>query len=157
MVLATIVVLGACGGDGPAAVCNDVERILEPGNIHVLPGADVAFQNSPPTSGPHRVPAPAPRVRGTPVEEASQVAALEQGYVLIQYDGSVEAADIAKLESLVAVDGRVVVAPGARTFDGDAAVAFTSWSKRQLCAGTDIDAATAFISDHAGVFFTTHE
>jgi hypothetical protein len=147
--------LAACGGGGSSAACGAVTRIIEPGNIHVLPGAEVKFENSPPTSGPHLVPAPPPGVARSPIPEPQQVAALESGYVLVQYEASLDPDDVAVLEAL-AERPDVVVAPGQRAFDDAASVALTAWSKRQLCTEVDVDQVQAFIDAHAGVFFTSH-
>lgn len=150
------IVLAACGGgDGNRAACSAVERVLESSGTHVLPGVEVTFEYSPPTSGPHQVPAPGPGVSEDPIAEPLQVAALEQGWVLLQYSPEAPAADIAALEALASTDG-VIIAPGARPFDDDATFAFTAWSRRQLCSALDLAAARAFIVGYQGVFFTPH-
>lgn len=156
LLAAGLVMLAGCSGGGSAAVCAPVERIVEAGNIHVLPGTEVTYEASPPTSGPHQIPAPEPGVYAEPIAEPLQVAMVESGYVLVQYGSSVDAAAVTALEALATSQDDVAVAPGVRPFDDEAAVAFTAWSKRQLCTATDVDAAQMFIDEHVGVFFTEH-
>jgi hypothetical protein len=154
--LAVLTVTASCGGSGSGTVCASVERILEPSSIHVLPGAEVTFTYSPPTSGPHRFPAPSPGVYDSPIDEPTQVAALEEGAVILQYGSGVDAAAIAVLEQLRVEDG-VIVAPGVRPFDDSAAVAFTAWGHRQLCTTVDVSTAQTFIDDRVGALATDHE
>lgn len=151
-----LTILTACGGGTAASSCAAIERVIEPGSIHVLPGNVVRYMYSPPTSGPHQVPAPDPGIFSEAITEPRQVAALESGFVLLQYDRSASAADVAALEALASIQG-VMVAPGVRTFDQDASIAFTAWTKQQLCIGLDVEAAEAFIEEHVGLFFRTHE
>ena len=154
---ATALVLAACGGsDGAAAVCTPEERIIEPSSLHVIGDTEVVYDSSPPTSGPHQVPAPNGGVRTTPLSEPLQVGALESGAVILQYQPDAASAIIDQLEGLSVAEG-VVVMPAARAFDDDAAVAFTAWGVRQLCSAVDIGAAEAFIERHVGTFFVNHE
>ena len=139
-----------------AAICSPEERIIEPSSLHVIGDTEVVYDSSPPTSGPHQVPAPTGGARLEPLSEALQVGALESGAVILQYQPAVAGAGSADLEDLALPDG-VLVAPAVRAFDDDAAVAFTAWGVRQLCSAVDIDAAAAFIDDHLGTFFVNHE
>lgn len=150
------VVFAACGGDDATAICSPEERIIEPSSLHVIGDTEVVYENSPPTSGPHQVPAPTSGARLEPLSEPLQVGALESGAVILQYQPEVTAAAASDLAELGASDG-VLVAPAVRAFDGDAVVAFTAWGVRQLCSAVDLDAATAFIDQHAGTFFVNHE
>lgn len=139
--------LAACGGDGGAGACLPVERIVIPGsNLHVIDGDDVTYEISPPTSGPHQLPAPESGVHDSPVSEPRQVSALEAGMVVVQYGDSVSSDDIDRLRSLAG--DRVLVTPAARVLDDGATVAFTAWVHRQLCSTPDVEAAEAFIEDH---------
>ena len=148
-------VLSACAG-GQTSACGAVETAFEASNIHVLPGSDVAYELSPPTSGPHMVPAPAPGVYTASIAEPLQVGALESGTVIVQYSESLAAADIAELEGL-AQDQPVIVAPAARTLDDGAVVAFTAWGTRRLCSAVDVDAARSFIDGHSTAPAGQHE
>jgi hypothetical protein len=149
-------VSGACGGRSTAANCSDTQRLIEPGSIHVLPGNDVRYDYSPPTSGAHQVPAPESGASSEPIAEPRQVAALEVGFVLVQYSSAASAEDIVALESLASIDG-VIVAPAVRPFDQDAAYAFTAWTQQQLCEGLDLKAAEAFVDRYLVAFLSAHE
>lgn len=149
-------VSGACGGGSAAASCSDTERLIEAGSIHVLPGNEVRYDHSPPTSGAHQVPAPESGASSEAIDEPRQVAALEAGFVLLQYSSAASATDIAALELLASIDG-VIVAPGIRPFDQDAAFAFTAWTQQKLCNVFDLEAAEAFVDRYLGVFFSAHE
>ncbi len=157
LALAATLLATSCqgGGSGPSGACAPVERLLEPSAIHLLPGANATFKYSPPTSGPHRFPAPVPGVSTNPIDEAAQVAALEAGAVLLQYDPDTDDAAIAALEELAGT-GDVIVAPGARAFDDSALIAFTAWGHRQLCSDVDVSAARSFIEDRADASGVDH-
>lgn len=149
--------LAACGGsDGAAAICSPEERIIEPSSLHVIGDTEVVYESSPPTSGPHQVPAPTGGVRTDPLSEPLQVGALESGAVILQYRPDTAPAAVAGLEDLARADG-VVVMPAAAALDEGATVAFTAWGVRQLCSAVDADAAEDFIGDHIGTFFVNHE
>ncbi len=147
--LAIATLASACSGAGGAASCGEPEQLVEAGSIHVLPGAEVGFAHSPPTSGPHEIPGPVEGVHRSPITEPRQVAALESGLVLLQYGTDAAAADVEALRGLAGEHG-VVVAPGARRFDNGADIAFTAWGVRQLCNGLDLEAARAFVDRHRG-------
>lgn len=148
--------LAACGGEGAAAICSPEERIIEPSSLHVIGDTEVVYDSSPPTSGPHQVPAPTGGVRSEPLSEPLQVGALESGAVILQYQSDVAADAAPDLDALAQADG-VLVAPAARSFDDGASVAFTAWGVRQLCSDVDADAAADFVERHAGTFFVNHE
>ena len=150
---ASATLLTACGGSGSSAVCSPEERIIEPSSLHVIGDTEVVYESSPPTSGPHQVPAPTGGTRTEPLSELLQVGALESGAVILQYGSGV---DSTELDSLAREEG-VLVTPAARPLDGDATVAFTAWGVRQLCSAVDVDAAEAFIDRNLGVFFVNHE
>ncbi len=145
----------ACSQSSGAAACSEPERIVEAGNVHVLPGAEVTFDLSPPTSGPHEIPAPPAGVHGDPISEPRQVAAIESGMVILQHGSEVAAADVHMLRAL-ADDRGVIVAPGARAFDDGASIAFTAWGTRQLCSGLDLAAAESFVDRYLGVSSLDH-
>ena len=146
--------LTACGGSASTAICSPEEQIIEPSSLHVIGDTEVVYESSPPTSGPHQVPAPTGGVRSDALSEPLQVGALESGAVILQYQP--DTAETATLERLADTDG-VLVMPAVRDFDDDAAVAFTAWGVRQLCSAVDADAAAAFVEAHAGTFFVNHE
>lgn len=149
-----VIVIVMASGDAPDA-CAPVEQVVEGGALHLLPGVEVTYEHSPPTSGPHELPAPAGGVSPTPIPEPRQVAFVETGGVILQYDRAVDGDDVAALEALASES--VLVAPAVRPFDDDARVAFTAWSNRQLCDAVSIDAAENFIGTYAGAYFVNHD
>lgn len=153
--LAVAYVAVACGGAAPTSVCGPVEQVTEPGGIHVLPGTEVTYELSPPTSGPHLVPGPDAGRYDEPIPEPRQVSALEAGLVVVQYSDALPAPEVGELRSLS--DPALVVAPAARALDDDARVAHTAWGIRQLCQAFDPEAAKAFIDEHGGAGAPTHE
>src|SRR5689334_17324299 len=87
LVLATVVA-GCSGGDEGS--CGPVQR--EPLDRRFLQhvigaGADVEYATDPPTSGPHTPSPPIEPVQDTPIARPVQVGILEEGRVLLQYDG----------------------------------------------------------------------
>lgn len=149
-----LVACSACSSEQQA--CGDVERLIDSSSLHVLPGAEVTYEHSPPASGPHQLPAPSAGVHTEPIGEPLQVAAVEVGMVIVQYQPTVSPPAVAALEALAVADG-VIVAPAGRAFDDDAEVAHTSWGRRQLCSSADLDAAAAFIEAYQGAVFIDHE
>ena len=149
----TVASAASCGTDS-AAQCSDIVLDVDPTTFHVLGDAEVAYDQSPPSSGPHALPAPEPGVFSRPIAETNQVAALEAGSVIVQYDRSVSADEVAELEALAG--NGVVVAPASRPMDDDAAVALTAWGARQLCDGVDLGTARAFARTYVGRFEAQH-
>lgn len=150
--------LSSCGDTDSASssACSEPEQILEAGGVHVLPGVDITYDHSPPTSGPHQLPPPEAGISRAPIREPLQVSALEAGLVLVQYQPDLPADGQASLEELSGTEG-VLVAPAATPIDDDAQVALTAWGVRQLCASVDVDAAQAFIDQWVGVVFVNHD
>lgn len=137
----------ACAGDaGAAEGCADpVEEELDPAVLlHVLPDSPVTYLTDPPTSGPHAGAAP----RGA-VDEvlpgAVQVAVLERGDVLVQYDPGLGEEAVAFLRDLAG--DRVVTAPNDAL---PSPVVATAWRWKLLCDGIDLDALDRFTADRAG-------
>lgn len=155
IVLAPVLIAFSACSSGQEA-CGDVERLIDSSSLHVLPGAEITYEHSPPASGPHQLPAPAAGVQEEPIDEPLQVAALEAGMVVVQYQPTVSPQGVADLEALADPDV-VIVAPAVRAFDGDAEVAHTSWGRRQLCTSPDVDAAAAFIEAFQGAVFIDHD
>lgn len=158
LLIVALLLLVSCGGGpgstgpGPDAAgrCGpDTEEPLDPTSVqHLLPGApEPAYTSDPPTSGAH-LPGAAPAgAQDGPVSRPAQVALLEKGGVMVQYDGVTGAA----LRRLRALAGReVVVAPNPRLDD---AVVATAWRHRLACTGAvgaALDALEAFIDAHEG-------
>ena len=114
---------------------------------HVLPGAPTpSYLTDPPSSGAHQ---PTPEVKGfrtRPIEPQIQVGILEQGRVLVQYQG-IDRAEVAELRGLVSPE--VVVAPAA-SLPGGARVVATAWVTRQVCTSVDLGQLRHFVSVRSG-------
>ncbi len=150
LVVALLTVVGAagCGSSNDRACGPVVHDPLDPGSgVHVLPGAPTpSYLVNPPTSGAHQ---PGPSIDGpvrTPIAPQLQVGVLEEGRVLIQYEG-VSDADVAKLEALDS--DQVLVAP-ASSLPGDTVVSATAWVTHQNCRAVDIDTLETFARHFAG-------
>ncbi len=141
---------GSGSGSDTAGRCGpDTEEQLDPTSVqHLLPGApEPAYTTDPPTSGAH-LPGAAPAgAQDDPVPRPAQVALLEEGGVMVQYNG-VTGVDLRRLRSLARRE--VVVAPNP---DLDEAVVATAWRHRLACGGAGgpaLDALKAFIDAHEG-------
>jgi Protein of unknown function (DUF3105) len=158
-----MMMVGGCSGDdstgnaaratvGGDSGCDPVERLVEPNQGHVLPGVEVTYVHRPPSSGRHVPELPELGVHDAPIEEARQVFALENGYVLLQYGPQLSDDDRRALERIAVETEQadlVIVAP-AVSIDGDRPVALTAWQTRQLCDGVAPDTAASFIESFAG-------
>jgi drug/metabolite transporter (DMT)-like permease len=138
--------LAACGGGGSSASCSSAKpEPINPDLRHVFTGgAEPVYTTDPPTSGPHT---PGAKLQGAltqPLSRPSQVGALEQGDVLLQYR-DLSADEIRSLTELVA--DNVVVAPNASLPDR---VVATAWLFKQTCSGVDTPTLRGFIRSRAG-------
>ena len=158
LVAAAVLAVGACGsgdeGSDPTAesegACGPVIDGLERDGDHVPTGTPVEFETSPPTGGDHYAePGPKPGVYDDePLTEPAQVAALEVGYVVMNYDPTqLDAGGVAELGAVAEDNFGVLVTPQAAPLDDGAAVAFTSFGVLQLCSELDVDAASGFIAE----------
>lgn len=147
-VLASIMMVAlatsGCGGGSGSSTCErPVREDLDPlAGVHPVGVADVAYQTSPPTSGPHLSILGPVGVVDEPLEPVMQVTVLARGAVLVQYG---DPADAAALEPLVAV-GDVVIAPASGLDD---AVVATAWTVKLRCEAVDEAALEAFIAENA--------
>jgi hypothetical protein len=145
--LATFVVVVHPFRPGPACSPPIAEPIDPLSSQHLLPGTpEPAYLTNPPTSGAHR-PGPLPaRVRTSPLERPSQVAALEGGQVLVQY-GHITPDARRRLVALAHQKDHVTVAPGR---DLPSPVVATAWLFMQRCNRVDVHALRDFIAMHTG-------
>jgi hypothetical protein len=144
----TLATLAACGGGGSgSASCEQpIREELDPASLtHVIDPEDARFRTDPPTSGPHVSGALPSGVLRTPIPGAVQVAILEAGNVLVQYDDSLPSTDVDALAGL-ATDEVVVTV----NYDLPAPVVATAWTYKLTCDAVDVDALQDFIDDHAG-------
>lgn len=153
--LAPVLVAVACSSDGGSGASGCAEPVQEPPDpgllLHVLPDAEVQYSTNPPTSGPHLS---GPLPTGVLYEEQPgpvQVAMLEQGWVLVQYDPSIDGAQKEFLEGLAG--DQVVVAPNSTMDDP---VVATAWRWKLSCESVDADALDRFIADRAGAVGPDH-
>ena len=147
--------LTACSSttSGAASACTrPTQHPLDPASaIHLLPGApEPAYQTDPPTSGAHRLTGLASIPRGLltqPISKSLQVAALEKGTVIIQFDRTKPAALSEALAALAVGQPLVALAPSASP---TSAVAVTAWTWSMTCTTADAAAVGQFIHDHQG-------
>lgn len=139
--------LPACGSRGKACDPAAAQPIDPLSSQHLLPGApEPAYRTNPPTSGAHR-PGPLPgEVVTSPLAKPDQVAALENGQILIQYR-KITPEDRRKLTTIAHNYDHVTVAPGR---DLPAKVVVTAWLYMQRCARVDRGALQEFITTHGG-------
>jgi hypothetical protein len=127
---------------------------LDPAStIHLFPGAaEPRYLTDPPTSGPHQLGPPPVGVVTTPIPQPRQVAMLEAGFVLIQYEGLAGE----RQQALGRLAGaEVTVAPAAAPLPTP--VVATAWTWKIECRSVDAKALGAldgFISAHRGVGFS---
>jgi hypothetical protein len=141
--------LTACGSSSSATSCQAAHETLDPGSaIHLLPAApDPSYLSNPPTSGPHQLTGLASIPRGVlsqPVPARLQIAMLEKGGVLIQYQTPSYAPLLAPLATGKPL---VALAPGATL---PAPVVVTAWTWKMTCTTADPTAVTKFIATHQG-------
>ncbi|HET9442496.1 MAG TPA: EamA family transporter, partial [Acidimicrobiales bacterium] len=140
----------AAGGEGDAAACGpDTEEPLDPGSVqHVLPGApEPTYLTDPPSSGAHLAGGAVRGVQAEPIGRLVQVAVLEAGGVVVQYDG-LDDAGRRRLERLAAAD--VVVAPNPGL---TSPVVATAWRHRLVCGGAGaaaVEAVERFVAERRG-------
>jgi hypothetical protein len=157
------VAAGACTGhshnatvpaDGCAAAFQ--ERLDSRSTIHLFPGAvEPHYLTDPPTSGPHRPGVPYTGVVAAPIPRPSQVAMLENGYIIIQA-GALPTGQSAALAALAGT--LVTVAPPVTPLP--AQVVATAWTWKLECgsaAPPAIGAIQAFIAAHRGVGFAGNQ
>jgi len=135
-ILAAVLLLSTCSS-GNESVCTELREPEDPtSDRHIVGNDRFEYLTHPPTSGPH-VAGPVPSgVLTEPVPPALQVRLLEAGGVMVQYDPSVDAADLLPL-----ADDRTVVAPGDEL---PAPVIATAWTWKLSCAVAAIEQIERF-------------
>jgi Protein of unknown function (DUF3105) len=160
VVLVVAGLVAGCGGSShpaaPAAAgCGAAfQEHLDPrSTIHLFPGAaEPTYLSDPPTSGPHQLGQPPTGAVTAPIPRPRQVAMLETGFVLIQYQ-ALSPADVANLGRLAGT--LVTVAPAVGRLP--APVVATAWTWKQVCPSAGPGAVTAlraFIAARRGKGFS---
>jgi hypothetical protein len=134
---------------GPAA-----HEVLDPRSTsHLFPGAaEPIYLSDPPTSGPHRLGPPPTGAIKTAIPRARQVAMLETGFVIVQYQG-LSPADVATLDGLAG--SLVTVAPAVGHLPDH--VVATAWTWKQVCRSVtqvSMTSLQAFIAARRGKGFS---
>jgi hypothetical protein len=133
---------------GPASQ----ERLDPRSSTHLFPGAaEPTYLSDPPTSGPHQLGVAPTGVVTVPIPRPRQVAMLERGFVLLQYQG-LSASEVANLGGLAG--SLVTVAPPAGPLP--ARVVATAWTWKETCSSagpTALVALRAFIAARRGKGF----
>lgn len=107
----------------------------------MLPGApEPPYSTNPPTSGAHRVGYYPRGVVASPIARPTQVALLEKGFVVVQYQSSLGAAAGTALAPLTSASPYVAVAPNPTL---PSPVVATSWLYDMRCASAAPVAVTA--------------
>lgn len=151
--LATLMILPACGGSSSSSACRTVQEPIDPASsIHLLPGApDPVYRTNPPTSGPHQLTGLAAVPRGVltaPIPDRIQVALLEKGGVLIQYSAATSVATPPAALSALAIGQPLVALAPATELGG--AVVVTAWTWKATCTTADAAGIRQFITVHEG-------
>jgi Protein of unknown function (DUF3105) len=119
--------------------------------LHLLPGApDPPYSTNPPTSGAHRVGYYPRGVVTTPIPRPTQVALLESGFVVVQYQSSLGTDAVAALSPLTTASPYVTLAPDPSLPNP---VVATSWVHDLRCAGVGPSAVAAlrtFVAQRVG-------
>lgn len=117
--------------------------IMDSPHISSGQAAEVRYNSTPPTSGPHFAFVVAPGIYDFPVPDQLTIHALEHGHVAIQYATDVPAATVAKLTGLAKrYGGDVVLAPYPGLATG---IALTAWGRIDLLPGYDEGRITTFV------------
>jgi hypothetical protein len=140
---------GGLAAGGCAGVHHDGLDIRS--TLHLLPGApEPPYSTDPPTSGAHRVGYYPRGVVAAPIARPTQVALLEKGFVVVQYQSTLGAAAGAALAGLTSTSAYVAVAPNPTLPNP---VVATSWLYDLRCAGDGPAALTAlhsFVTQRVG-------
>lgn len=160
LVLGLLCSLAGCHGPGRAQAVASTgcggprnERLDPASVIHLFPGApEPHYLTDPPTSGPHQLGPPPVGVVTTPIPRPRQVAMLETGFVIVQFQ-DLSAEQQQALDRVA--EAEVTVAPAIAPFP--APVVVTAWTWKLECRSVDaaaVAAIDAFISAHRGVGFS---
>ena len=144
VVLSTGLFVTACGSTASTA-CEgpDFEELDPQSIVHVITDDGVTYLTDPPTSGPHASGAIPDGDLDQALSPSLQVAVLERGDIIVQFQPDVVSAE---QRSSISGDGVVTFANS----DLDAALIATAWQHRLTCTEFDRDAIVAFRSDHGG-------
>jgi hypothetical protein len=135
---------------GPA--CRGVEQAPETlASEHVADDAVVAYDHRPPAAGPHGESLPEAGIHDDAVPYVQQVAALELGFVVLQYDPALAPGAAEQLAPMAAEIPELVLTPSPGPIDGGAAIAATTWQRRELCDAVDLDELRAFYADRGAI------
>lgn len=147
MAVALIVFLGARQISQPSVG----QEVRSMGNQHIGPElvGSIAYNSTPPTSGPHLPQLANWGIHTEPIPNELQVHNLEDGGVMVQYSCSDCDELVGQLEAVVQrYHDRVILAPYPTM---DSLVALTAWGHIDTLDGFDEDRIVAFVDAYAGV------
>ena len=127
------------------------EPLSSSSSLHLLGNAEVAWETTPPTSGPHYPIAPAGGVYDFTLSPLEQVAFLESGGVIVQYHPNRIENNLGKLTLLA--NNNVIVSPNPTL---DIPVIGTAWTWKISCKNFDTTALRGFITDYVGKAEANH-
>ncbi len=156
-VIVLALLLAACGGSGPAegerqragSGCTAPEQQDVQSGEHLIGDVEppVPYSSTPPSSGWHSSGRPPSGVASEPLTEPEQVAALENGDVVVTYRDLPQPDRQALEEVAGELHDHVTVTPYDKLQSGQ--VVFAAWGVLQRCDGIHADALRAFVDEHA--------
>ena len=121
------------------------EPLSSSSSLHLLGNAEVAWETTPPTSGPHYPVPPKGGDYDYTLSNLEQVSFLESGGVVIQYLPSINDIDQQKLASFAS--DSVIVSPNEKL---ESPLVATAWTWKLSCKNYEFEALEEFIVDHQG-------
>ena len=121
------------------------------GNFHIptVGSPHQPYNSIPPTSGPHLSSIARWGVHTQPIPDELQVHNLEDGGVVVQYNGSVDSETISKMAEVVGqYRNFVILAPYP---DMESPIALTAWTRIQKLENFDQDKIERFIKAYRGI------
>jgi len=128
------------------------EPLSSSSSLHLLGNAEVAWETTPPTSGPHYPVPPKGGDYDYTLSNLEQVSFLESGGVVIQYLPSINDIDQQKLASFAS--DSVIVSPNEKL---ESPLVATAWTWKLSCKNYEFEALEEFIVDHQGKISPNHK
>jgi len=128
------------------------EPLSSSSSLHLLGNAEVAWETTPPTSGPHYPVPPKGGDYDYTLSNLEQVSFLESGGVVIQYLPSINDIDQQKLASFAS--DSVIVSPNEKL---ESPLVATAWTWKLSCKNYEFEALEKFIVDHQGKISPNHK
>lgn len=132
-------------GQAPTEINGNAIETMSVTGLNQHTRETVSYETSPPVSGRHAPNTVPCGIHGSPIQNEVQVHMLEHGAVGVQYQPTVETADIRRIEAIVQdQDSHVFSAPYPEM---ETPIAVTSWARIMRLDSLDEDAVRQYI-DH---------